>query len=155
MFRSPKNEPSMICLSVVRASHTHINVSWGFILCCTPPTQGTVDQPHYVELSFQGVESGNEASSCILFKGLKPRLSSGTRAAGSILEPVPECWSNTDEVAIFGTMISNARQMFLCLTNLLKSTGHVMYHQFNIQQLYALPTMYLSENKQRLVPLTA
>jgi hypothetical protein len=44
--------------------------------------------------------------------------------------------------------------------NLLKPTGHVMQHQFNIQQLYALPTLYLcvlylSENKQRLVPLTA
>jgi len=48
----------------------------------------------------------------------------------------------------------------MCL-NLLKPIGHVMYHQqFNIQQLYALPTLYLcvlylSENKQRLVPLTA
>ena len=45
-------------------------------------------------------------------------------------------------------------------TNLLKPTGHVMQQQFNIQQLYALPTLhlcvlYLSENKQRLVPLTA
>ena len=44
--------------------------------------------------------------------------------------------------------------------NLLEPTGHVMHHQFNIQQLYALPTLYLcvlylSENKQRLVPLTA
>ena len=44
--------------------------------------------------------------------------------------------------------------------NLLKPTGHVMHHQFNIQQLYSLPTLYLcvlysSENKQRLVPLTA
>ena len=44
--------------------------------------------------------------------------------------------------------------------NLSKPTGHVMHHQFNIQQLYALPTLYLcvlylSENKQRLVPLTA
>ena len=44
--------------------------------------------------------------------------------------------------------------------NFLKPTGHVMHHQFNIQQLYALPTLYLcvlylSENKQRLVPLTA
>ena len=42
----------------------------------------------------------------------------------------------------------------------LNPTGHVMHHQFNIQQLYALPTLYLcvlylSENKQRLVPLTA
>jgi hypothetical protein len=44
--------------------------------------------------------------------------------------------------------------------NLLKPTGHVMHHQFNIEQLYALPTLYLcvlylSENKQRLVPLAA
>jgi hypothetical protein len=35
--------------------------------------------------------------------------------------------------------------------NLLKPTGHVMHQQFNIQQLYVLPTLYLSENKQRLV----
>jgi hypothetical protein len=44
--------------------------------------------------------------------------------------------------------------------DLLNHTGHVMYHQFNIQQQYVLPTLYLcvlylSENKQRLVPLTA
>ena len=44
--------------------------------------------------------------------------------------------------------------------NLLKPAGHVMHQQFNIQQLYSLPTLYLcvlylSENKQRLVPLTA
>ena len=42
----------------------------------------------------------------------------------------------------------------------LNPTGYVMHQQFNIQQLYALPTLYLcvlylSENKQRLVPLTA
>jgi hypothetical protein len=42
----------------------------------------------------------------------------------------------------------------------LQPTGHVMPQQFNIQQLYALPTLYLyvlylSENKQRLVLLTA
>ena len=42
--------------------------------------------------------------------------------------------------------------------NLLKPTGHVMHQQFNIQQLYVLPTLYscvlyLSENKQRLVSL--
>jgi hypothetical protein len=44
--------------------------------------------------------------------------------------------------------------------NLLKPTGYMQHHQFNIQQLYALPTLYLcvlylSENKQQLVPLTA
>jgi hypothetical protein len=43
---------------------------------------------------------------------------------------------------------------------LLNPTGHVTHQQFNIQQLYALPTLYLyvlylSESKQRLVPLTA
>ena len=49
--------------------------------------------------------------------------------------------------------------LFLKL-NLLKPTGYVMHQQLNIQQLYVLPTLYLcvlylSENKQRLVPLTA
>jgi hypothetical protein len=44
--------------------------------------------------------------------------------------------------------------------NRLNPTGHVMHQQFNIQQLYVLPALYLyvlylSENKQRLVPLTA
>jgi hypothetical protein len=45
--------------------------------------------------------------------------------------------------------------------NLLKPTGHVMHQEFNIQQLYVLPThciyvfcIYLRTNK-RLVPLTA
>ena len=42
--------------------------------------------------------------------------------------------------------------------NILKPTGYVMHHQFTIQQLYAVPTlylcgMYLSVNKQRLLPL--
>ena len=44
--------------------------------------------------------------------------------------------------------------------NLLNPTGYVTHQQFNIQQLYVLRTLYLcvlylSENKQRLVPLTA
>ena len=44
--------------------------------------------------------------------------------------------------------------------NLLKPNGHAMHQQFNIQEPYVLPTLYLcvlylSENKQRLVPLTA
>ena len=49
---------------------------------------------------------------------------------------------------------------FATLRNFLKPTGHVMHQHFNIQQLYFLPTLYLcvlylSENKQRLVSLTA
>jgi hypothetical protein len=44
--------------------------------------------------------------------------------------------------------------------NLLEPTSHAMHHQIYIQQLYALPTLYLcvfylSKKKQRLVPLTA
>ena len=39
--------------------------------------------------------------------------------------------------------------------NLLKPTGHVMHQQFNIQPTLYLCVLYLSENKQRLVPLTA
>jgi len=46
------------------------------------------------------------------------------------------------------------------LVNLLKLTGYMMHQQFNIQQLCTVPTLYLcvlylSENKQWLVPLTA
>ena len=56
--------------------------------------------------------------------------------------------------------INVCSQVLWKLVNLLKSTGHVMHQQFNIQQLYVLPTLYLcvlylSENKQRLVPFTA
>ena len=44
--------------------------------------------------------------------------------------------------------------------NPLKPAGYVMHQQFNIQQQYILPTLYLcvlylSENKQLLVPLTS
>jgi len=47
---------------------------------------------------------------------------------------------------------------FIPTTSNSKSTGYMLHHQFNIQRLYALPTLYLcvlylSENKQRLVPL--
>ena len=58
-----------------------------------------------------------------------------------------QCWTVVNSVMNFW------------LLNLLKPTGHLMHQQFNIQQLYVLPTLYLcvlylSENKQRLVPLT-
>ena len=57
-------------------------------------------------------------------------------------------------------MFLSVSAMFVFSVNLLKTAGHVMHQQFNIQQLYALPTLYLcvlylSENKQRLVPFTA
>jgi len=59
-------------------------------------------------------------------------------------------------VVVFVTMFVPCTK---CNINLLKPTGYVM-HRFNIQQLYVLPTLhlcvlYLSQNKQRLLPLTA
>jgi hypothetical protein len=56
--------------------------------------------------------------------------------------------------------IKNKKKNLRTFLNLIKPTGHVMHQQFNIQQLYALPTLYLcvlylSENKQRLVTFTA
>jgi hypothetical protein len=57
------------------------------------------------------------------------------------------------------TQITEIKTRYLSI-NLLKPTGYVMHQQFNIQLLYALPTLYLcvlylSENNQRLVPLTS
>ena len=62
------------------------------------------------------------------------------------------CWTQGPQYYIIRTLSFSF--------NLLKPTGHVMHQQFNIQQLHVLPTLYLcvlylSENKQRLVPLTA
>ena len=37
-------------------------------------------------------------------------------------------------------ILRNPYSKLLCPINLLKPTGYVMKHQFNIQQLYALPT---------------
>ena len=56
--------------------------------------------------------------------------------------------------------LSNRNREMRLQFNLLKPTGYVMHQQFNIQQLYALHTvylyvLYLSENKQQLVPLTS
>jgi hypothetical protein len=56
--------------------------------------------------------------------------------------------------------VINKKSLRKHYVKLLKPTGYVMHQQFNIQQLYVLSTLYLcvlylSENKQRLVPLTA
>jgi len=61
-------------------------------------------------------------------------------------------------LSVFSVYLSMAGKE--SLFNPLKPTGHYTHQQFNIQQLYVLPTLYLcvlylSENKQRLVPLTA
>jgi hypothetical protein len=72
----------------------------------------------------------------------------------------PQGASPQDIISNQRTIISFKTLSIHYVINLLKPTGHVMHHQFNIQQLYALHTLhlcvlYLSDNKQRLVPLTA
>ena len=72
--------------------------------------------------------------------------------------------SETGQVAYAWRTLQNEKlhklEAYSLPFNLLNPTGHVTHKQFNIQQLYVLPTLYLcvlylSENKQRLVPLTA
>ena len=63
----------------------------------------------------------------------------------------------TEMKSIYSAVRTGALNKAFCGSS---STDYVMHQQFNIQQLYALPTLYLcvlylSENKQRLVPLTA
>ena len=70
-------------------------------------------------------------------------------------------WKEASVRLTFVTSVPNRLRLTQnVFINLLKPTGHVMHQLFNIQQLYVLPTLYLcvlclSENKQRLVPLTA
>jgi len=79
------------------------------------------------------------------------------------LNSVPSCPRYVPSSVICGMIYENIwlkPYTVWKIINLLKPTGHVMHHQFNIQQLYALPTLYLcvlylSENKQRLMPLKA
>ena len=78
-----------------------------------------------------------------------------------IMKVLPKRFKLSDRMTIV-LCIRTRDISYLCMlyVNLLKPTVYVMHQQFNIQQLYALPTLYLcvlylSENKQRLVLLTA
>jgi len=69
-------------------------------------------------------------------------------------------WKQAKQWVVILIKLQLALSWISSYINHLKSTGYVMHHQFNIQQPYALSTLYLcvlylSENKQRLVPLTA
>ena len=53
---------------------------------------------------------------------------------------------------VYSAVRTGSLNKVVCASSL-NPTGHVMHQQFNIQQLYALPTLYicvlyLSENKQ-------
>jgi hypothetical protein len=68
-----------------------------------------------------------------------------------ISKQTQEKTETTHRFFLFGVHLTKYKKNI----NPLKPTGHVTHHQFNIQQLYALPTLYLCvlclcENKQRL-----
>jgi hypothetical protein len=66
--------------------------------------------------------------------------------------------SNLNDTGSSKMMDQDSRRNIFYI-HLLKPTGYLLHQQFNIQQLYALPALYLcvlylSENKQRLEPLS-
>ena len=68
---------------------------------------------------------------------------------GSRVGKQPE---NVESFKYFGSILTIGGRC-TCEINHLKTTYYVMHQQFNIQQLYSLPTLhlcvlYLSENKQ-------
>jgi hypothetical protein len=70
-------------------------------------------------------------------------------------ESFSKVWAPTRQIVTPTNMV-----IMRMMINLLQPPGYVMHHQFNIQQLYALSklylcVLYLSENKQQLVPLTS
>jgi len=76
------------------------------------------------------------------------------------MQPIPALHDSIITSASLLKSSSKEWQSSKVRINLLKPTCYVMHQQFDIQQLHTLPTLYLcvlylSENKQLLVPLTA
>jgi hypothetical protein len=71
--------------------------------------------------------------------------------------PVPDALECQRESLMYwhSESFNSAKFNAICNIYLLKPNGYIMHRQFNIQQLSALPSLCLSENKQRLVSLTA
>ena len=81
------------------------------------------------------------------------------RPLGDVWGPLGTVCTTLFIVTAITALIKLAEQIDFVL-NLSKPTGQVMHQQFNIQQLYVLPTLYLcvlylTDSKQRRVPLTA
>ena len=98
-----------------------------------------------------------EPSSCNLLY-IEDTANSGEGAHNHGKQPM--MWEHKLEPTAIFNLLKPTGHVMHQQFNLLKTTGYVMHQQFNIQQLYVLPTLYLcvlylSENKQRLVPLTA
>jgi len=114
-----------------------------------------------------GYTQGRHSSLCYNNHHRVPQIStdeSMNTTKGSDMCVSVSCHNHPCYVTTLSVLLKTRHKVARCILvnsiNLLKPTGYVMHRQFNIQQLYALPTLYLcvlclSENKQRLVPLTA
>ena len=112
----------------------------------------------WLNLSSLWVYNRSQSSLSHLIKGSQAVVSKRTWRNN----PPPPSLRGTPHLGLHAGFLTNYSPLWYsdALIHHLQPTGHVMHHQFNIQQLYALPTLYLcvlylSENKQRLVPLTA
>ena len=88
---------------------------------------------------------------------VSPSFKNSPSSPGVPLRQIPVCGDSDIPIRQTVTLRQNGCYFQFIL---LKPTGHVMHQQFNIQQLYVLPTLYLcvlylSENKQRLVSLVS
>ena len=154
--------------SISKAMYTHF--TWRHIFILNFVTRATNNSPH----SHLAVSGGHIASrSCHSNVRLWRHCGNWDSAAPSgcgrvslsagpplVVGAAARCAVPGDSLLFFLPTCNNETPTHRVEVNLLKPTGHVMHQQFNIQQLYALPTLYLcvlylSENKQRLVPLTA
>ena len=61
----------------------------------------------------------------------------------SVMVPLYDTPLNKKQCCTSGPKYLRTFQPIHVLFNVLKPTGHVMHQQFNIQQLYVLPTLYV------------
>ena len=114
-----------------------------------------------------GYTQGSHSSLCYNDHHRVPQIStdeSMSTTKGSDMCISMPCHNHPCYVTTLSMLLKTRHKVARCMLvngiNILKPAGHAMHQQFNIQQLYALPTLYLcvlylSENKQRLVQLTA
>ena len=119
-------------ITALTSAH-HLSLSWSTSILSIPPLPHYLDSYKYYSPIYAWV------SQVVAF----PQVS-----------PPKNC------ISLITLCTINLRRNMEKHINLLKPTGYVMHQQFNIQQLYALPTLYLcvlylSENRQRIVPRTA
>ena len=135
---------TLLPLTLLMFLSTYINKA--VLLCCTPQVPDSLRLPECCSTEQDAfTTTWNTATAIFIFR------SSFKGSLGVHKQRMSKFHGNVVLVSLRDVTFA---------FNLWNPTGFVMHQQFNIQQLYVLPTLYLcvlylSENKQRLVPLTA